>query len=405
MITKFIVRSLFLAFLLDETDKMFIFAKTINLKTMRKTVILFLSVILIGCSTEKTPTDLFQESRSGVVLILNRFYYAINLPGGAPLYFTGVDEDGTLENLTSDLTAIRQNPQTIYGTGFFVDKNGTIMTNRHVAQPEIDKQDVKNGLNSLIANIKDIYTDRMSELSDEYDSLEAEKSNCSYYDDYGNLCQDQDKVQEISSQQSELGEQFNQLNEERNQIRDDVSIDEVKIVPVCEIGIAYDNTYVTSESDFLDKNPCVVTKVSDKEDTDLALLQLKNKTTPESSYVFPLKDEDDKSFFESMKEMFGSKKDKGLQIDQQLYMIGYNAGPLLASTKQGISVQMTSGKLTQMPDGDRLLYSIPTVSGSSGSPVIDSSGRLVAVNFAKLALDNNFNFGIPLEKIQKFMNP
>jgi hypothetical protein len=34
-----------------------------------------------------------------------------------------------------------------------------------------------------------------------------------------------------------------------------------------------------------------------------------------------------------------------------------------------------------------------------------SSSCLVAVNFAKLALDNNFNFGIPLEKIQKFMNP
>lgn len=92
-----------------------------------------------------------------------------------------------------------------------------------------------------------------------------------------------------------------------------------------------------------------------------------------------------------------------MQIDQQLYMIGYNAGPILANTKQGIQVQMTSGTVTQQPDGDRLLYSIPTVQGASGSPVIDSKGRLVAVNFAKLAVSDNFNFGIPLNKVQAFL--
>ncbi|MCH4148054.1 MAG: serine protease [Prevotella sp.] len=375
----------------------------IDIKIMKKTVILLMSVMLMGCSTEKTPTDLFQESKSGVVLILNSFYYAMALPGESPLYFTGVDENGQLENMTTDLAEIKANTQTIYGTGFFVDKQGTIMTNRHVAQPEIDKQAVKSGLDNFLSDIRSLYQARMNELSNEYDSLEAEKQNCSYRDEFGNIYQDNDKFQQIVSQQNDLQTSFNQLGEEMNQLNGNVSIDDIKIVPVCKIGIAYDNTYVTSESDFLDKNPCVVTRVSQDEGTDLALLQLKNKTTPETSYVFPWEEEDNESFFARLGEKFSEKKDKGLQIDQQLYMIGYNAGPLLASTKQGISVQMTSGKLTQMPDGDRLLYSIPTVAGSSGSPVIDSSGNLVAVNFAKLALDNNFNFGIPIEKIRKFM--
>lgn len=101
--------------------------------------------------------------------------------------------------------------------------------------------------------------------------------------------------------------------------------------------------------------------------------------------------------------MFSSHNDKILHIDQQLYMIGYNAGPTLATTKQGIQVQMTSGKVTQLPDGDRVLYSIPTMQGSSGSPVIDSKGRLVAVNFAKLRGSDNFNFGIPMNKIAAFL--
>jgi S1-C subfamily serine protease len=375
----------------------------IDIKIMKKTVILLMSVMLMGCSTEKTPTDIFQESKSGVVLILNSFYYAMALPGESPLYFTGVDENGQLENMTTDLAEIKANTQTIYGTGFFVDKQGTIMTNRHVAQPEIDKQAVKSGLDNFLSDIRGLYQARMNELSNQYDSLEAEKQNCSYRDEFGNIYQDNDKFQQIVSQQNDLQTSFNQLGEEMNQLNGNVSIDDIKIVPVCKIGIAYDNTYVTSESDFLDKNPCVVTRVSQDEGTDLALLQLKNKTTPETSYVFPWEEEDNESFFARLGEKFSEKKDKGLQIDQQLYMIGYNAGPLLASTKQGISVQMTSGKLTQMPDGDRLLYSIPTVAGSSGSPVIDSSGNLVAVNFAKLALDNNFNFGIPIEKIRKFM--
>jgi V8-like Glu-specific endopeptidase len=74
-----------------------------------------------------------------------------------------------------------------------------------------------------------------------------------------------------------------------------------------------------------------------------------------------------------------------------------------ANTKQGIKVQMTSGKVTQLPDGQRLLYSIPTMKGSSGSPVLDEYGKVVAVNFAKLNGTDNFNFGIPLDRIKEFL--
>ena len=84
-------------------------------------------------------------------------------------------------------------------------------------------------------------------------------------------------------------------------------------------------------------------------------------------------------------------------------MIGYNAGLMLANTQKGISVQMTSGRVTQTPDGERLTYSIPTVQGSSGSPVIDENGHVVAVNFAKLVGSDNFNFGIPLDQIRDFL--
>ena len=92
-----------------------------------------------------------------------------------------------------------------------------------------------------------------------------------------------------------------------------------------------------------------------------------------------------------------------LKIDQQLYMIGYNHGIVLAQTREGIKAQMTEGKMTQLPDGERLLYSIPTMQGSSGSPVIDADGTLRGVNFAKLTLNDDFNFGIPMNLIKNFL--
>lgn len=214
---------------------------------------------------------------------------------------------------------------------------------------------------------------------------------------------DEEKLQNIANQQSELENSFNTLNSARESLNDNISLDELKIAAVCEIGIAYNDTYVTSDKDFLEKNPCVVVRVSDKENVDLAIVQLKNKTTPDGAHVFSTDGSVDESFADKVKGMFEKKSGGVLQIDQQLYMIGYNAGPTLANTRQGVQVQMTSGKVTQLPDGERVLYSIPTVQGSSGSPVVDSRGALVAVNFAKLVGSDNFNFGIPLNKVKAFM--
>lgn len=359
---------------------------------------------LVSCS-EKTPQDLFEESKSGVVLILNEYYYVMKLPNGNSIYFTGIDEDGKLENLAFEYKDIKDKRQAMTGTGFFIDKQGTLMTNRHVAQPSIDKAAVKNSYNNMISSIKAYYAAQMNVLSQEYQESESQKNECYEYGYDGELYENTEKLQEIASQQRELESQFNMINEVRSSLNDQLSLDELKITSVCEIGIAYNNTFVSSDKDFLDKNPCVVIKVSDQENVDLATIQLKDKTTPEKAYIFNTDGSIEESFIDKIKDKFSSHDDNILQIDQQLYMIGYNAGPTLATTKQGIQVQMTSGKVTQLPDGERVLYSIPTVQGSSGSPVIDNKGRLVAVNFAKLAISDNFNFGIPMNKVKAFVKP
>ena len=370
---------------------------------MKKLLLLLAAVLtLAGCDNKKSADELFKETASGVVVVLNEFYYELKLPNGNTLYFTGLDEEGDINGLTADLEEVKKNRNMITGTAFFVDKDGTLMTNRHVAQPDIDAVTARRSMIKFMKVLKEYLSEAMSTLSDQFDALEAQKSSCSYFDYYGFLRVDQEKLSAINSQQMELSRQYEELRQSRDGVDENIDPEGIKITTVCELGVAYNNTYVTNEDDFIGKNPCVVVRVSDKENVDLALLQLKNKKTPEDAHIFALRGEGDGggNFFTNL---FASDDAKSLKIDQQLYMIGYNAGLILANTKQGIKVQMTSGKVTQLPDGQRLLYNIPTLQGSSGSPVIDEYGNLVAVNFAKLGGTDNFNFGIPEESIKEFM--
>ena len=363
---------------------------------------------LTGCNTKKSAIDLFNDEASGVVVILNEYYYEIQLPNGGRAYFTDLNSDGDLAGFSVDINDVKKSPTIISGTGFFIDDKGTVITNRHVVQPSVDVTKVREDMMGLFNSLKQNVYYQMQTLAQQYSQLENEKSDCSYYDvNDGNTYTDQEKLDEINSQQEDLNNQYNDLSNTYNGLNAGIDPAGIKIVLHSEIGIAYNDTYVTTDKDFLERNPCVVTRASEKEDVDLALIQLKNKKTPEGKYVFNINSDVEKSssFIDKAKYLFSSNDDKeNLQINQQLYMIGYNAGLVLANTKQGIKAQLTSGKVTQLPDGQRLLYSIPTLQGSSGSPIIDEYGNVVAVNFAKLGTTDNFNFGIPLARVEDFLN-
>lgn len=363
--------------------------------------LLFVLLGLASCDRAKTSDEILTECGSGVVMVANQFYYKITLPTGKVWYFTGLDEEGDLENWTMDLAEIQKNKKIITGTGFFVSEEGKILTNRHVAAPTITLSDTKKSVRALLDGMAEMVRAEMESMSEKYDELERSKSDCYSYNEYdGNYYVDNERLQQIEQQQTLLKEAY----DSDIQIKDNIGtmdLSELKVEPVCELGIAYNNTYVTKITDFI---PCVVTSVSDKENVDLAMIQLKNKLTPEGKHVFVVLDNEKQGFLDKFKSLFVSSDKDELQTDQKLYMIAFNAGFTLSNTSQGIKAQITSGTISQMPDNNKIMYTIPALPGSSGSPVVNEYGKLAAVNFAGVTGTQSFNYGILIKRVKQFVN-
>lgn len=380
-------------------------------------VLLTYMPILVGCKSgaaEKTPEQLFAECSFGVVLIYCEYYYSLTLPTGQTMYFTGLDSDGDAENVTMDEDVIKRIEKAQTGTGFFIDSKGDIMTNRHVVDVSLDEVEAQEKIVASMRRERQTYIDSMEMARRAYAELQAKKNECYKYDYYGNMYTDNDMLQKINEVMTVVEARFNRWQQLCNFISANANPRGIKINTISKLGIAYNDTHVDSEDDFLGANACIVRKVSRKENTDLAIIQLKKKLTPEHAHIFDIsgkvvREKQSKSFSEYFYQIFFGETAKEeveadeLKIDQQLYMIGYNHGIAIAQTREGIKAQMTGGKITQLPDGERLLYSIPTMQGSSGSPVLDADGTLRGVNFAKATMNDDFNFGIPMNLIKNFL--
>lgn len=373
--------------------------------------------MLVGCKTKpikKTPEQLFDDYASGVVLIYCESYYIITLPTGQKMYMTGFDENGDVVNVTTDEELIKMNCNRMFGTGFFIDSKGDIMTNRHVVDVLMDEFEAQEKIVASLRRERQTYLDSMEMARQAYAELVEKKKECYSQDFFGNVyVSNQELLQKINIVMANVEQRYNDWRNWCNFISANTNPRAIKVEPHFELGIAYNNTHVEDFDDFLEGNPCTVRKISRRENADLAVIQLKNKQTPEHAHIFDIsgmtmKEKEKKSVGEYLNQVFRGEvateevEPDNLRMGQTLYVIGYNQGIELALTRNGIEAQMTKGEVAQIPDGERIMYNITTIQGSSGSPVIDEDGVLRGVNFAK-ATDGHLGVAVHMNLIKNFL--
>ena len=354
--------------------------------------------IVMSESVGLSNQQLYKIYAPAVVLIQQRFMYEISA-GEKRFYFNdyySYDGDmGYLVGLTEDSAQAADQADPLQGTGFFIDDHGKILTNRHVAKPapsEDEQYAIQRyffqSLNGSLASLN--IFDSVKRQKSENDSLLAALLR----DSTANAAQVANVRQKISDAEEIIAEEGD--NEEAPMKIDSATIDYLKDQTITirkitlELRAFLPGTMSTEKGNGIE---CKVIATSEDENVDLALLQTRDKALPDTSVkvvnLSRIKHCDDDNML--------------AQMSERLILIGYNRGTDLAQTTEGIEAQLTDGKVSQNTDAFRLMYTIPTLPGSSGSPVLDDRGRLVSVNFAGMTETQGFNYGIQPKQIKTFL--
>lgn len=363
------------------------------------------AISLAACNNKKSKepladlssSDLFEKFRKQVVLVKNRNYFKVTFDNGTVMYYTRISDNG-YSDLTLNEQEAKDNAEEVYGTGFFVGDKGIIATNFHVISgitriPEsIDfQQNVTEALRvSREELVNDIsWSTAMLKRSHPEDSV--------YF---------QTIPQALLNTSDEKALAAGSAEEEEEDIDTTVTAFHQRIDSLMKAGSAmetlaaqpFTTEIVTAELTIqLDAStkdskeyPCHILSVSQNKKVDLAIIQTDSKEIPfgVGQITDLTKDNDEEHYGSTMQKL------EVLKVTTPLYLIGYNYGTEIATTSDGIKVQLSQGEVTQESDQFRVLYSVPSLPGSSGSPVFDKKGRIVAINYSGYAVKENFNYGI-----------
>lgn len=283
-----------------------------------------------------SPEEIYAYYSKSVAMICHTYYFEVNAAGdlvGQFVFYT--DENGT-----EDIAPVEKlGPMSGFGTGFFVSADGKIMTNRHVTNLNMGEKDHLDALKN-------------------YFQL--------YFEQYA------------SALQAKNPKEAARYRNASNNI-------EVSII-TNSIGIAPNDTYVTSFSDFM---PCTVLGDTGSEEIDLGLIQLNTKTLPLAVEHF----------------VNLEKIDTDIVEGRTLFTIGFPRALSIGNTAQGVEAQKQSGHISQVRGNVQFGHNLNIDHGSSGSPIFSDKGVLIGVvNAGFLASSGNFNIGIQASHAVELLN-
>lgn len=376
---------------------------------------------MVACTSKKnsyTQEQLYEQTSSGVVLIQNTYYYKITLSNNgfySTNYVFSKLQDGELKNIShtisNNFNEVNDTiKSTTFGTGFIISPRGTIVTNSHVINPTTNKNLIYQALIRYLKEQIDYCNQQLEETRNRLEIFEREIRDNKKLDSQGYAMM----MERIQSSRKWI-DTFTQYR--NNRIRD-LSLSNFDVELCSEIKIAYNGSHITSSNDLID---CFVVK--DVPNYDLGIIQIADGSNfwnvcklgeaPKWSYeqmevgwsnihnagtISWFTIPQDKYIF----NFYNNETHNDEEI--KLYMIGFNQGPTLALTNNGIKAQITQGYISQNTDNIKIMYSIPALQGSSGSPVVNQYGELVAINFAGINGTQGFNYGIRVERLREIVN-
>lgn len=306
-----------------------------------------------------------EEMRSAVVMVtMNYHYVAVAQDNPIPNIWNGVVDFKDISRTVPD-AGLRNLNYSGTATAFFIDGEGRLATNRHVATPwekeyntEIDnlaREQVEKLLDYYFSPKKEINT--LSDLFEVFMFAKQAGSQCFLL-----------KIPEFvaafraynDNDQTALVNSVQTVNAIISRIRKS----SFKITgEMDDLMIAYPGRMYTHTSEF---DRCIAVKASDSDERDIAIIQLNSKKTPvEVKRYFDL------SHF---------RMEPPSSANETLWTIGYPKGTTwnLDQTTQELDPFVRSLNCSKTSRFD-FEFQGESIGGASGSPIFDEYGHLVGV--------------------------